>query len=117
MSFGLTNVPSTFQSLMNDLFRTYLRKFILVFFDDILVYSKTWDDHLSHLRTILKILKTNHLFAKATNYRFGVSQVDYLGHIISEHGVVVDPTKIQVVLEWPTPSTTKGVRGFLGLAG
>lgn len=117
MSFGLTNVPSTFQSLMNDLFRTYLRKFILVFFDDILVYSKTWDDHLSHLRTILKILKTNHLFAKATNYRFGVSQVDYLGHIISEHGVVVDPTKIQVVLEWPTPSTTKGVHGFLGLAG
>ena len=73
MSFGLTNVPSTFQSLMNEIFRTYLRKFIMVFFDDILVYSKTWDDHLSHLRTVLNILKSNHLFAKATNCRFGVS--------------------------------------------
>ncbi|XP_010276476.1 PREDICTED: uncharacterized protein LOC104611204 [Nelumbo nucifera] len=117
MPFGLANAPETFQSLMNDLFRPYLRKFILVFFDDILVYSKSWEDHISHLRIVLKILSSNQLFAKMSKCRFGVSQVEYLGHIISEQGMSVDPTKIQVVIEWPTPTSAKGVRGFLGLAG
>ena len=117
MPFGLTNAPSTFQCLMNDLFRPYLRKFILVFFDDILVYSKTWNDHLAHLRSVLSILQTNKLFVKETKCRFGVSQVDYLGHVISDQGVVVSPSKIQVVLEWPMPTTVRKVRGFLGLAG
>ncbi|KAL9420024.1 hypothetical protein AB3S75_037737 [Citrus x aurantiifolia] len=69
---------------MNDVFRPYLRKFISVFFDDILVYSKTWNDHLAHLRIVLSVLQTNKLFFKETKCRFGVSQVDYLGHIISE---------------------------------
>ncbi|KAL9408369.1 hypothetical protein AB3S75_046849 [Citrus x aurantiifolia] len=117
MPFGLTNAPATFQSLMNDLFRPYLRKFILVFFYDILVYSKSWEDHLSHLRTVLHILSTNSLFAKESKCQFGVSQVEYLGHIISEQGVAVDPIKIQAVIEWPKPVSVKGVRGFLGLAG
>jgi hypothetical protein len=117
MPFGLTNAPATFQSLMNDLFRPHLRKFILVFFDDILVYSKSWEDHLTHLHTVLKILADNTLFAKESKCRFGVTQVDYLGHVISNQGVSVDPTKIQAVVEWPTPTTAKGVRGFLGLAG
>ncbi|XP_061968341.1 uncharacterized protein LOC133691764 [Populus nigra] len=117
MPFGLTNAPATFQSLMNDLFRPHLRKFILVFFDDILVYSKSWEDHLTHLHTILKILADNTLFAKESKCRFGVTQVDYMGHVISNQGVSVDPTKIQAVVEWPTPTTAKGVRGFLGLAG
>ncbi|KAH9648046.1 hypothetical protein KPL70_025440 [Citrus sinensis] len=84
MPFSLTNAPSTFQCLMNDLFRPYIRKFILVFFDDILVYSKTWNDHITHLRIVLSILQTNKLFVKETKCRFGVSQVDYLGHVISE---------------------------------
>ena len=117
MPFGLTNAPSTFQCLMNDLFRPYLRKFILVFFDDILMYSKTWNDHLAHLRSVLSILQTNKLFVKETKCRFGVSQVDYLGHVISDQGAAVSPSKIQVVLEWPMPTTVRKVRGFLGLAG
>ena len=117
MPFGLTNAPATFQSLMNDLFRPYLRHFILVFFDDILVYSKSWADHLTHLQIVLQILSTNNLFSKLSKYQFGVLRVSYLGHIISEQGVSVDPAKIQAVIEWPPPITTKGVCGFLGLAG
>lgn len=117
MPFGLTNAPATFQSIMNELFRPHLRKFILVFFDDILVYSKTWLEHLSHLRTVLGILLTNQLFAKKTKCRFGVTAIDYLGHIISINGVQVDPAKTQAVNNWPIPTNAKGVRGFLGLAG
>jgi hypothetical protein len=117
MPFGLTNAPATFQSLMNELFRPHLRKFILVFFDDILVYSKSWEEHLMHLQTVLNILSTNSLFAKAEKCCFGVLQVDYLGHQISAQGVSVDPKKIQAVLDWPKPTTVKGMRGFLGLAG
>lgn len=117
MPFGLTNAPATFQSLMNDLFRSYLRKFILIFFDDILVYSTTWDDHLAHLNTVLSILSANQLFAKRSKCSFGVTTVNYLGHLISEQGVSVEPSKIAAILSWPTPTTTRGVRGFLGLAG
>ncbi|KAL6343140.1 hypothetical protein AAG906_020929 [Vitis piasezkii] len=117
MPFGLTNAPTTFQSLMNDLFRSYLRKFILVFFDDILVYSKSWNDHLSHLQIVFDILSINQLFVKESKCQFGVTQVTYLGHIISEKGVSVDPDKIQAVVTWPKPTTARAVRGFLGLAG
>lgn len=116
MPFGLTNAPATFQRLMNDLFRPYLRRFVLVFFGDILVYSKSWQEHLMHLHIILSLLCDNQLFAKRSKCRFGVTSIDYLGHIISEHGVAVDPAKIEAVLSWPTPSTAKEVRGFLGLA-
>jgi hypothetical protein len=88
-----------------------------VFFDDILVYSKSWEHHLIHLQTVLNILSTNSLFAKEEKCCFGVLQVDYLGHPISAHGVSVDPKKIQAVLDWPKPTTVKGMCGFLGLAG
>ncbi|KAL5777367.1 hypothetical protein ACOSP7_010293 [Xanthoceras sorbifolium] len=117
MPFGLTNAPATFQSIMNELFHPYLRKCVLVFFDDILVYSKTWKEHLAHLRTVLEILLSNQLFAKSTKCRFGVTEVEYLGHIISIDGVQVDPAKTQAVNNWPVPTTAKGMRGFLGLAG
>lgn len=116
MPFGLTNTPFTFQSLMNDLFRPYLRKFVLVFFDDILVYSKNWQDHLLHLHIVLKILFSNQLFAKQSKCHFGVTQVDYLGHLISSEGLVVDPTKINSILQQPVSTTIRGVWGFLGLA-
>jgi len=117
MPFGLTNAPATFQSIMNELFRPHLRKFILVFFDDILVYSKSWEDHLIYLQTVLNILSTNSLFAKEEKCCFRVLQVHYLGHQISAQGVSIDPNKIQaVVLDWPKPTTVKGMRGFLRLA-
>ncbi|XP_038719862.1 uncharacterized protein LOC120012501 [Tripterygium wilfordii] len=117
MPFGLTNAPSTFHSLMNDLFRSFLRKFILVFFDDILVYSHNWEDHLQHLHTILDILLANKLFAKLSKCKFGVFQVDYLGYLISHEGVAVDPSKIQSILSWLVPLTMKSLHGFLGLVG
>ena len=113
MPFGLTNAPSTFQSLINDLLRPYLQKFVLVFFDDILVYSKSWVDHLDHLRAILQVLSINQLFAKKSKCCFGVLQVAYLGHLISFAGLAVDPAKINSVLKWPIPTMAKGVHGFL----
>lgn len=87
MPFGLTNAPYAFQSLMNDLFRPFLRKLVLVFFDDILVYSRSWEDHLHQLQIVISILQDNHLFAKETKCIFGVTRVEYLGHVISFEGV------------------------------
>ncbi|KAF5775135.1 putative nucleotidyltransferase, Ribonuclease H [Helianthus annuus] len=117
MPFGLTNAPSTFQRLMNDVFRPYLRKFILVFFDDILVYSPSWTSHLAHLTTTLQLLLDNQLVAKMSKCVFGQNQIAYLGHIITGQGVAVDPSKIEAILQWPTPSNVKEVRAFLGLTG
>jgi transposase InsO family protein len=117
MPFGLTNAPSTFQSLMNSVFRQYSRKFILVFFDDILVYSKDFDTHLGHLAITLGLLRENKLFAKRTKCKFGCLEVDYLGHIVSSEGVRADQGEIQAMIEWPLPKTVKALRGFLGLTG
>ncbi|KAL5857729.1 hypothetical protein ACOSQ3_005187 [Xanthoceras sorbifolium] len=115
MQFNVTNAPSTFQGWMNELFRPCLRKFVLVFFYDILVYSRSWEEHLQHLGVVLEMLKSNQLVAKQSKCHFGVTQVEYLGHVISSSGVGVDPTKIRTVLQWPTPTTVKSFRAFLGL--
>jgi hypothetical protein len=117
MPFGLMNAPSTFQSLMNEVFRHLLRKSVLVFFDDILVYSKGWKEHLQHLEEVLKLLQRHGLVANKKKCLFGQSSVEYLGHLISEKGVAVDPSKVVSVTNWPTPKNVKGVRGFLGLTG
>nr|GEX09298.1 retrotransposon-related protein [Tanacetum cinerariifolium] len=103
MPFGLTNAPATFQWLMNDLFRPFIRKFILLFFDDILIYSPSMESHLQHLHITLKILEDQRLFAKASKCCFGVPKVNYLGHVISANGVAVENSKVQAVLSWPTP--------------
>jgi len=117
MAFGLCNAPATFQALMNDVLRPFLRRFVLVFFDDILIYSKTWADHLRHLRAVLSELRRHQLFVKRSKCAFGVPSVSYLGHVISEAGVAMDPAKVQAILDWPTPRSARAVRGFLGLAG
>ena len=115
MPFGLCNAPSTFQSIMNKLLKPYLQKFVLVFFDDILIYSRTQDNHLLHVDKVLHLLQENKLFVKKTKCSFGASEVKYLGHIVSREGVKVDPKKIQAMQEWSRPKTLKCLRGFLGL--
>ena len=112
MPFGLTNAPSTFQSLMNSIFKKFLRKLVLVFFDDILIYSKTWEEHLQHVDQALQLLEDHQLYARCA---FGPKEVEYLGHIVSHEGVKVDPNKIMAIMEWPIPKTIKKLRGFLGL--
>lgn len=117
MPFGLTNAPSTFQFLMNDIFKEQLRKFVLVFFDDILVYSQDHHTHLNHLQIVLNILKSNQLVVNIKKCVFGQRELDYLGHIISGEGVKADPKKIECMVKWPRPKDLKALRGFLGLTG
>lgn len=117
MPFGLTNAPATFQSVMNEIFKPYLRRFVLVFFDDILVYSGDWNTHLQHLAVVLQVLQQHQFVANKNKCAFGQEKIEYLGHVISKAGVMVDPAKVQSVLQWPVPTSVKGVRGFLGLTG
>ena len=98
---------------MNEIFKPFLRKFILVFFDDILVYSATWELHLQHLR----VAKAHCLFVKKSKCAFGEDKVEYLGHIVSKEGVAADPTKLNSIAKCPIPASIKALRGFLGLTG
>jgi hypothetical protein len=117
MPFGLCNAPATFQALMNDVLCPFLHRFVLLFFDDILIYSQTWADHLRHTRAVLSELQRHQLFLKCTKCAFASTSVAYLGHVIFVAGGAMDPAKVQAVQEWPTPRSARVVRSFLGLAG
>ncbi|KAL4017799.1 hypothetical protein IC575_021371 [Cucumis melo] len=117
MSFGLTNAPAVFMDLMSRVFREFLDTFVIVFIDDILIYSKTEAEHEKHLRMVLQTLRDNKLYAKFSKCEFWLKQVSFLGHVVSKAGVSVDPAKIEAVTSWTRPSTVSEVRSFLGLAG
>ncbi|KAL0537104.1 hypothetical protein IC582_026074 [Cucumis melo] len=117
MSFGLTNAPAVFMDWMNRVFREFLDTFVIVFIDDILIYSKTEAEHEEHLRIVLQTLRDNKLYAKFSKCEFWLKQVSFLGHVVSKAGVSVDPAKIEAVTDWTRPSTVSEVRSFLGLAG
>jgi hypothetical protein len=117
MPFGLTNAPATFQALMNDVLRPFLQHFVLVFFDDILIFSSSWSEHLHHIREVLSIMRTHQLFLKHSNCSFGEESVSYLGHVVSAACVAMDVSKVQAIIDWPRPRSVCALRGFLGLAG
>jgi hypothetical protein len=117
MSFGLTNAPTYFMYLMNKVFMEYLDKFIVVFIDDILVYSKTEEEHEEHLRCVLQKLREKQLYAKFSKCDFWLKEVSFLGHIITDGGISVDPAKVEDVLKWEPPRSVKEIRSLLGLAG
>ncbi|GJV22535.1 putative reverse transcriptase domain-containing protein [Tanacetum coccineum] len=117
MSFGLTNAPAVFMDLMNRVCKPYLDKFVIVFIDDILIYSKSKKEHEEHLRQILKLLKKEELYAKFSKCEFWISRVQFLGHVIDYRGIHVDPTKIESIKDWASPKTPTEIRQFLGLAG
>jgi hypothetical protein len=117
MSFGLTNAPAYFMYLMNKVFIEYLDKFVVVFIDDILIFSKNEEEHDKHLRLVLQKLKENQLYAKLNKCEFWLEEVSFLGHIISEGGISVDPSKVKDVLSWKTLQNVSDIRSFLGLVG
>ncbi|GJU76101.1 putative reverse transcriptase domain-containing protein [Tanacetum coccineum] len=117
MPFGLTNTPAVFMDLMNCVCKPYLDKFVIVFIDDILIYSCNEKEHEKHLKTILELLKKEELYAKFSKCEIWINTVKFLGHVIDSSGIHVDPAKIEAVKDWASPTTPSEIRQFLGLAG
>ena len=117
LPFGLTNAPAAFMDSMNRFFKPYLDKFVVMFIDDILIYSKSHVEHEEHLRIVLQTLRTHQLYAKLSKCEFWLNSVSFLGHVISKEGVQVDPKKVEAVSNWPRPTNVTEIRCFLGMAG
>ena len=117
MPFGVTNAPAVFMDLMNRIFQPYLDQFVIVFIDDILIYSGGKEDHEENLRVVLQILRENQLYAKFSKCQFWLDSVAFLGYVISVEGVFIDPQKIEAIVNWKPPTNVTEIRSFLGLAG
>lgn len=117
MAFGLTGAPGTFQGAMNSALAPGLRKFVLVFFDDILVYSSSFEDHIKHLDMVFQWLAADNWCIKMFKCKFAQREIAYLGHVITKHALATDPVKISAISSWPTPANVRDLQGFLGLAG
>ncbi|GJS14097.1 putative reverse transcriptase domain-containing protein [Tanacetum coccineum] len=117
MPFGLTNALAIFIDLMNRVCKPYLDKFVIVFIDDILIYSRMKEDHKVHLRLFLELLTKEKLYAKFSKSEFWLQEVHFLGHVVNQSGIHVDPSKIEAVKNWKAPTTPSEVRSFLGVAG
>ncbi|KAG8503513.1 hypothetical protein CXB51_001473 [Gossypium anomalum] len=115
MPFGLTNAPAAFMDLMNRVFQPFLDRFLVIFIDDILVYSETEEKHIKHLRIVLQVLREKELYAKFSKCEFWLREVTFLGHVVSTEGIKVDPRKIEAILEWKPPRSVSKIQSFLGL--
>src|ERR1700682_375681 len=117
MPFGLTHAPASFMHLMQQTLRKYLDDFVIVFLDDVLVYSRSKEEHDKHLRIVLETLRENKLYAKLSKCEFYSKEISFLGHVINEHGIKMEPSKVDAVSKWPQPKNVHDIRSFLGLAG
>jgi hypothetical protein len=113
MPFDLTNAPATFMRLINEIYKAHLGKIVVIYLDDILVFSKTWEDHLLHVRTVLDLLRTHKLLVKHRKSSFGKSLVQYLGFVVSVEGVSPNPTKVQALAQWPAPHSALELKSFM----
>lgn len=117
MSFDVSNAFEVFMEYMNYIFHTYLDRFVVLFIYDILIYSKSEEEHVEHLRVVLQVLKEKKLYAKLSKCEFWLKEVSFHGHVISGGGIIVDPSKVDAVLQWEAPKSVTEIRSFLGLNG
>jgi hypothetical protein len=117
MLFGVTNAPRVFMEYINRIFHSYLDRFVVVFINDILVFSKSEEEHAEHLRIVLRTLQEKKLYAKLSKCEFWLKEVSFLGHVVSSGDIAVDPQKVDAVFQWGTPESVIEIRSFLGLVG
>ena len=116
MPFGLTNAPATFMRVMNDVLRPFIDDFVIVYLDDILLFSKTWEDHVKHVKQTLDVLKRENIYVKLSKCEFGRTSLNYLGYIVGGGELKIDPSKVEVIVNQPKPKSSIEVRSFLGAA-